>query len=521
MERIHNIISMLENYYASPAGLEKKDNETFFEHLEAISKLLTKAHQPTRNRLRELIKLSEKLSQKNFDLEYESSEMEDEIDTIGIALVGLAMELKYSNQTLSNYDTRINELIEVLTSYSQLDFTSAASISEKQDEIDAIAFGLNMLGQEINFYQTQLKEKTHSLEEAQRIGNVGSWEWIIEKDEISWSDQLYQIYGVTMGTALSFEQFAKLLTPETLARLGEKVEKCIQQKESFQIIHPFYTANEGVLKYVQSIGELVEKDGKPYKLVGTALDITEQHNAKLELAQLNEELEQKVVERTADLESFTYSVSHDLRAPLRAIGGFSEILIDDYAPILGDEGKRLLNIVQDNANRMSQLIDDLLRFSRINNQKINHQKINMNELIQGLISELTPAYPSLNINIKVNELPLIKGDTILMKQVWQNLIDNAIKYSAKEEEINITIKPVTNKKHHIISIQDNGVGFDQQYQDKLYEVFQRLHSQDEFSGTGVGLSIVKRIIDKHGGEISVNSSVGKGATFAISIPKQK
>jgi len=521
MKNIHELINILENHLNDPVTLTQAEQEEVSMHITGIAKIFKPNNKQSRNRLSELITICNKLSKQEFDITYQASSNEDEIDTIGIALESLANELNFSLQTLSNYDNRINELIEVLSSYAQLDFTAKASLSDKEDEIDAIAFGLNMLGQEIDYYQTQLREKTHSLEESQRIGKLGSWEFNFESGKVYGSNEFYAIYELDPNTQLTSESFSELIEQKYADEINALSEQSIKSKKPYSYEYPITTAT-GKRRYVKAYGEIKYDNDVPIKSMGTIIDITEIQQAKEELDILNKDLEKKVAERTADLESFTYSVSHDLRAPLRAINGFSEIIEEDYATILDDEGKRLLGIIRGNANRMSNLIDDLLRFSRLNNQTINKQPVVMNTLIDELIKELKPAYPNLNIDFQVSSLPVVKGDSILLKQVWQNLIDNAIKYSSTNKTITISIEEQNaNDEYDVIAIKDNGVGFDQQYEHKLFEVFQRLHSQNEFTGTGVGLSIVKRIIDKHNGKISVVSEINKGSTFFVSIPKGK
>lgn len=520
MKNIHKLISILESHLNDPVLLTEEEKQAVLKHITGISDIFAPKQKSNRNRLNELIEISNKLSKQEFDVTYESSPAEDEIDTIGIALSSLANELNFSLQTLSNYDDRINELIEVLSSYAQLDFTATATLSDKQDEIDAIAFGLNMLGQEIDFYQTQLKEKSDSLEESQRIGKLGSWEYNFESGEVKGSNEFYAIYELEPNTLLTADSFSKLIEKKYADELNTISEHSIKTGKPYSYEYPITTAT-GKRRYVKAYGEIKYADSVPIKSMGTIIDITEIQQAKEELDILNKDLEKKVEERTADLESFTYSVSHDLRAPLRAINGFSEIMEEDYAGVLDEEGKRLLGIIRSNASRMSCLIDDLLKFSRLNNQTINKQKIDMNVMVADLIQELGASYNNLSITYNIKKLPTIVGDNMLLKQVWQNLIDNAIKYSSKQENIIISIEEIQgDDNYHNIAISDNGVGFNQEYQHKLFEVFQRLHQQDEFNGTGVGLSIVKRIIDKHHGKISATSEINHGATFVISTPKK-
>jgi signal transduction histidine kinase len=246
-------------------------------------------------------------------------------------------------------------------------------------------------------------------------------------------------------------------------------------------------------------------------------------SAQVNNAQQN--LEHKVQERTAqlaaannELEAFSYSVSHDLRAPLRAINGYAMMLKDDHQEKLDPEAKRLLTAVISNANTMGQLINDLLAFSKMGKKDLMPHAIDMKSLAQSCLDDLTSNDG--RYNIRVEDLPSTPGDHVLLKQVWMNLLGNAVKYSSKEQSPQIEVGYKEDRNSVIYSIADNGVGFDMQYAHKLFGIFQRLHDQESFEGTGIGLALAKRIINKHGGEIWGESTPGKGATFYFSLPKK-
>jgi len=255
-------------------------------------------------------------------------------------------------------------------------------------------------------------------------------------------------------------------------------------------------------------------------------DVTEQWKLRNQIQKLNTELEKRVALRTSqletankELEAFSYSVSHDLRAPLRAISGFSMMLLEDYGNRLDEEGRRIIGVIVSNARMMGQLIDDLLAFSRVGRMSVVHNTVDMRQSVDSCLDLLLPGDTKEKYHIDIPFLGSCPGDPGMIRQVWMNLLGNAIKYSARKEHAVIKILLQEEDTRYIYSIRDNGVGFDMAYADKLFGVFQRLHPSDEFEGTGVGLALVNRIVRKHGGETWAEGEVGAGATFYFSIPK--
>ena len=260
-------------------------------------------------------------------------------------------------------------------------------------------------------------------------------------------------------------------------------------------------------------------------LVSVQQDITDRKNAELQIKRLNEELEERVIQRTElleaankELEAFSYSVSHDLRAPLRSVHGFTKILLEDYEANLDEEGKRICGIISSSATQMGELIDDLLSFSRIGRSSLNPSEIDMKKMAKVVFEGMTSPTERKRIKLNIGKLQKAFGDITLFGQVWTNLISNAIKYSSKIDVSEINIGSESDGKMITYFVKDNGVGFDKNYKHKLFSVFQRLHSEAEFEGNGVGLAIVQRIILKHGGKVWAEGEVGKGATFYFSLP---
>ncbi len=253
-------------------------------------------------------------------------------------------------------------------------------------------------------------------------------------------------------------------------------------------------------------------------------EVAERKQAEEKIQRLNRELEQRIAELSAankELEGFSYYVSHDLRVPLRAIACFSEIFLEDHAVNLDKEGRRVINVVRDNAKRMEGLIDGLLNFSHLGQKETIKKDIDMEELTRKIVKELKNNSPDEKVEVKIAALPSAYGDETLVHQVLINLISNAIKFSNNKKSSLIEVGARLEKDENIYYVKDNGVGFDMKYSDKLFGVFQRLHSQKEFEGTGVGLALVQRIIHRHGGRVWAEGKVNKGATFYFTLPLRK
>ncbi|HQF53800.1 MAG TPA: ATP-binding protein [Fibrobacteria bacterium] len=310
--------------------------------------------------------------------------------------------------------------------------------------------------------------------------------------------------------------------------IGEIVPRYSQVADRERIVNRYRMKNRsGDWRWIEST-EIVyrrDADGAPRLIMGLGIDITERKAAEKELERHRDHLEELVAQRTAQLESankeldaFCHSVSHDLRAPLRYLDGFAGLLVSSCREDLSDEGCRYVDIVASYAKRMGCLIDDLLEFSRTSRQEMSMQQVNMELVLREALVPVQSASRGRNIEWRIGKLRPVGGDHNLLRQVWANLVENAVKYTAKKDAalIEIGCEPVGTEI--VFSVRDNGAGFDPRYADRLFGVFQRLHRSEEFEGTGIGLATVHRILSRHGGRIWAESAVDQGATFRFALP---
>jgi PAS domain S-box-containing protein len=393
-----------------------------------------------------------------------------------------------------------------------------------------LAFGITVLRARIE--RKQAEESLRMMNErytlATRAGRLGVWDWDLLKNELVWDDRMYALYGVKREDFVgAYEAWLQGVHPDDRAA-SDEVSKQAQRGEreydtEFRVVWP-----DGTIHWLQAYGQFVrDAQCKPMRMTGVNFEITELKKAELSINELNRDLEKRVDERTAqlktankELEAFAYSVSHDLRAPLRHIDGFLDLLRARTESMLDDKSLHYMDTISDAARRMGMLIEDLLGFSRMGRKEMAAENVTLGDLLQEVIHEFDAETRGRNIDWRIGELPVVIGDRAMLHIVLINLISNALKFTQKREKADIEVGTLPEAEQEaVIFVRDNGAGFDMQYANKLFGVFQRLHGSDEFEGTGIGLANVHRIIGRHGGRTWAQGRVDGGATFYFSLPR--
>lgn len=337
---------------------------------------------------------------------------------------------------------------------------------------------------------------------------------------ISWNEGAEVNYGFSESEALNMKIWN--IVPNFLLEETQEVINTILRGEQIQALETKRITKYGkIIDVVFSASVITDSNNALKSVAITERDITKQKKSELEIYNLNSDLTRNVAQLEVinnELESFSHSISHDLRAPLRAINGYANIIQDEYKAQFDDELTRLFQIIQNNAKRMGVLIDGLLDFSKLGRKEVKKSSINVNDMVTQVLKEMSHLIQP-HTKIEIADLGYVEGDYTLIYQCFVNLVSNALKYSSKKAEPLIEIGSIANENEFVYFVKDNGAGFNMDYVDKLFGVFQRLHTDEDFEGTGVGLGIVKRIVAKHGGKVWAEGKIDEGATFYFSLPK--
>jgi len=353
--------------------------------------------------------------------------------------------------------------------------------------------------------------------------------WIAQADgAIAWYNQRWYEYTGTTPEQMTGWGWQSVHDPSRLAQVLAQWQSAIDGGQPFEMEFPLRGADGQFRRFLTRGQPLKDSDGRVVQWFGTNTDVETLKRTEGKVLLLNSELEQRVRERTGqleaankELEAFSYSVSHDLRAPLRAVNGFTGLVLAEFGEQLPATGKHYLERIQKGGLRMGVLIDDLLAFSRLSRQPVKSERVDVVKLVKSALEELKPHREGREIELRVGNLPTCQGDFALLKQVWINLLSNAVKYTQGRTPATIEIGCSQENGEQVYFVRDNGAGFEMQYAHKLFGVFQRLHRADEFEGTGVGLAIVQRIVHGHGGRVWAQAELNRGATFYFTLAGAK
>ncbi len=360
-----------------------------------------------------------------------------------------------------------------------------------------------------------LKQSEERLKLAQTAGGIGIFDWDLKTNQMVWSTSLEELQGFLPG---EFDGRVRTARDTVLPEDRELVDNAVSEAlktGAYAVDFRALLKNTAQIKWIHARGRVYyDREGKPVRLIGVHRDITQRKLAEEAMKRRTVDLERA----NQELEHFAYVASHDLREPLRMMHSFTQLLERRYKDRLDQEANEFIAFIIDGATRMEDLIDDLLTYSRVGTRGQEFKPTNMDQVCHQVLSDLKMAIEENDARISCTQLPVVYADSIQMTQILQNLISNAIKFRRKEEAPRVQVSATAGKKEWLFSVKDNGIGIEKEYFGRLFMLFQRLHSRERYPGTGIGLAVAKKIVQRHGGEIWVESEPGKGSTFFFTIP---
>jgi PAS domain S-box-containing protein len=377
-------------------------------------------------------------------------------------------------------------------------------------------FGTNTDVSALRKAELDLKQAQERLNLVLDNGHVGVWERDLKTNRLIFDKQMERMFGFEEGTfECTYEAFEKCLVAEDLPHVREAVRKALNENVPIDTIYKVKLP-DGKINHINSKGFIIEeKEGQPVKLAGVCFDITAmKEGAEEALFNLNEEL----LRSNKELEQFAFVASHDLQEPLRTISTFTNLLAQRYKGKLDEDARQFLHYTVDGASRMQVLINDLLSYSRISTRGQEFSEVDLNKVLTVTLDNLKTRIEEKNALISSDKLPVIYGDEGQLGQLIQNLVGNALKFCTTMPRIHVSAREETD--HYLFSVKDNGIGIEAEYSDKIFLIFQRLVNKEEFEGSGIGLAICKRVVERHGGKIFFESKPGEGTTFYFTIPKK-
>jgi PAS domain S-box-containing protein len=404
--------------------------------------------------------------------------------------------------------------------------------SEDITKLNELKSSLQHKLEELKRAQEELEKAKNLFKEAEELMNYGSFDWDVEKDVVQWSNGLKRLFAgkdiSKLPKAINYEFFASRVHKDDIIRINEIIQKAIKNKKPYSFEHRLINL-DGIEKTVHTQGWVTtNKENKFLRFIGNTVDVTEMKVYEQDLKHKIEELNRS----NQDLEQFAYIASHDLQEPLRKIMAFGERLNSKYGDELGADGQFYLSRMLDAANRMKVLMENLLSYSRVSTKAEPFELVDLGLVIESILSDLEMKIQDVDAEITMSPMPTLNALPTQMQQLFQNLISNALKFvksnvkaviaieasEADRQEMSLMGLPFKNNKYYKITVRDNGIGFDNEYAEKIFLIFQRLHGRSEFEGTGLGLAICKKIVDNHQGFITAKSELNKGAVFTVYLP---